>query len=526
MFGHDISNLMMGTFSGNERDEFGKEKDARLPLLLPKVMEGRPIVSTSPLFGLPAEIIGDIIDLIANDPASLAALALVNSDCRQLARSCQFADVCFDYSINSGLLLMRLLDEARVRSGGDVSQPAFIGPCVRRVTVRPRDSCVARLNRDLYESIWGDGARDISHEQRAELREKATAQYFTIFRNPILAALAHAMPNLEALSWCDPMCLDDTFLRMVTRLPIRHLMLLRVNIAEPYRLEPPLAPPALPLESLTLSPRICGDERHRDSAGDDAAWEARSISPFAATLLQLCSGTLLRLVFSSLAFSMEKSVSFGPEPIVFSRLRHLNLSGLHTRLDAVAWSSLLSAPLTHLSLCWGNSDPTFIQALSTCQPFRDLDTLVVQTLAAKEPANAQAVIDFISRHPHTRKLSVGCSEPHLVDTYLLPALSDGRWSNLTSLSLAWDGPGMDEATAPNIATIAAESLAAIGSITSLEQLCLSAGVSAGWRHQCRQQFVLFIPLCACLGSRFAHETRVCSRLCPPSPLKRRLLRIS
>lgn len=42
---------------------------------------------------------------------------------------------------------------------------------------------------------------------------------------------------------------------------------------------------------------------------------------------------------------------------------------------------------------------------------------------------------------------------------------------------------MEEDTEPHIATIADESIAAIGTITSLEQLCLTAGVEIGWRCQ-------------------------------------------
>lgn len=61
---HDVSELMFFPFSGNESDEFGKDKAARLPLLLPKVMEGRPTQSTSRLFSqLPPEILAGIMEL-------------------------------------------------------------------------------------------------------------------------------------------------------------------------------------------------------------------------------------------------------------------------------------------------------------------------------------------------------------------------------------------------------------------------------------------------------------------------------
>jgi hypothetical protein len=44
------------------------------------------------------------------------------------------------------------------------------------------------------------------------------------------------------------------------------------------------------------------------------------------------------------------------------------------------------------------------------------------------------------------------------------------FSNILSLSLSWKGPGIAEDTRPHIAAVAEESLAAIGTINSLEQL--------------------------------------------------------
>ena len=56
------------------------------------------------------------------EPQSLAALAFVNSECRQLARSSQFAYVCFELSRRSIDLLHRLRDECETRSTSTTSQ--------------------------------------------------------------------------------------------------------------------------------------------------------------------------------------------------------------------------------------------------------------------------------------------------------------------------------------------------------------------------------------------------------------------
>jgi len=71
----------------------------------------------------------------------------------------------------------------------------------------------------------------------------------------------------------------------------------------------------------------------------------------------------------------------------------------------------------------------------------------------------------------------------VLQKHIVPLLAKGRFPNLTSLALHWEGPGMDEETRPNFARIDESSLAAIGMLDSLQQLRLTAGIDAGWRHQ-------------------------------------------
>jgi len=117
-------------------------------------MGGKPCVSGSRLLNIPAEILANIVDFIADDQPTLAALALVNSDCRQLARSCQFVDICFDYSPRAFDLLLALLRET-VPSVSTASQPT-IGACIRKVTVKSDRQWVASTHWELYQSNWGD----------------------------------------------------------------------------------------------------------------------------------------------------------------------------------------------------------------------------------------------------------------------------------------------------------------------------------------------------------------------------------
>ncbi|KAK0709828.1 hypothetical protein B0T26DRAFT_786602 [Lasiosphaeria miniovina] len=398
-----VSELMISTFSGTEKDVFGKDKDGRLPLLLPKAMEGHPIASKSILLNLPPEILGDITDLIADDKATLSALALVNSDCRQAA-------------------------------------------------VRPDLEWVAHAHGDLYDSIWGGAANVPTPEHRNKLSKEAADNYIAEYRAPIQTAINWAMPHLETLLWHDRLCLDGPFFTAIANLPLRHLKLAGVRIWEGHRPEPPVTPLIVPLESLSLGIRLCDNaESHKDKIIADAdadadakAWENRSLT------------TLKRLTLSYNAYKGDQSLSF-------------------------VWSSLLSAPLRHLFLPSTNS-PAFKQALFACEPLRDLETLVVPYLNGKDVTTVQPMIDFISCHPHVHTLSIGDTSPQLMDSHLIPLLSDGRWSNLTSLSLVWSEPGTQPGTQPHTAIISADSLAAIGSIGSLEQICLSAGCQFGWRY--------------------------------------------
>ncbi|OTA00030.1 hypothetical protein A9Z42_0029890 [Trichoderma parareesei] len=278
------------------------------------------------------------------------------------------------------------------------------------------------------------------------------------------------MPHLETLSWYDTMCLGDNFFRTVTKLPIRHLKISRGYISDPYCLDL-LAPFVMSLETLYLDVSICEDEDHEnDTTNDSDAYEDG------------CSATIEHLYLRCMSFSDDTTLSFGHEQVDFGRLRYLDLTDCFDNPDTMAWCSLLSAPLRHLALP-GSTSGSFMQSISACQPLRDLETLVLPSLCSKSAAEARSLFDFMSRHSHVRKLSVQHGDPQLMDSYLVPLLSDGTWSNLTSLSLAWRGPGLAVETEPNIAVISAESLAAIGSIKSLEQLCLRAGEPLGWRHQ-------------------------------------------
>ena len=87
---------------------------------------------------MPAEVLAGIFNFLADGKlvlTALAALAYVNSDCRQLARSCQFCDVNFNYSIRPSDLITRILVQISPSNNATSKLSPCIGACIRRITV-------------------------------------------------------------------------------------------------------------------------------------------------------------------------------------------------------------------------------------------------------------------------------------------------------------------------------------------------------------------------------------------------------
>jgi hypothetical protein len=128
----DVSDLLMPMFSGGP-DEYGQEIVPPAPLAFDRVNEGRAPKSNAALLRLPVEVLGHISGYAPRD--SLAAFALVNTDCRQLARSRQFASVLLDYSDASLGLIEKLLGEGleRRESNNNLTRSPSLGACIRRI---------------------------------------------------------------------------------------------------------------------------------------------------------------------------------------------------------------------------------------------------------------------------------------------------------------------------------------------------------------------------------------------------------
>ncbi|KAJ5587807.1 uncharacterized protein N7459_003572 [Penicillium hispanicum] len=459
---HDVSQLMTHSLLGKGRDDFGAEMDTKRPLLLDSVMEGKSRISGSRLLTIPAEILANIVDFLVDDRPTLAALALVNSECRQLARSCQFVDICFDYSLQAFGLLRALLQESATRVHA-VSHPT-IGACIRRITVKSRPEFVVSAHRELYESVYGETRESCTNKRRNELRIWAFQQYLN-YRSTLLMVISAAMPNLETIVWYDHICVDAHFFKVIAHSPIRHLKLSGISIAKPYLLEPPLTPTVMQLRSLYIEIDLISHPLLKN----------KFLSPFFEGLLRRCASTLESLVWYPKSYLQEgETISLGDEPIFFPHLRHLKLEFL--QLTPHALSSFLSAPLRQLALPL--FDETMENLLVKWESIRDLQTLVAPSLY--NPKAVDALVSFLQKNTGLQKLCIQSTFFTTLDSQIIPLLSAGQFSNLVSLSLSW-APSMlrPRRSQTQIVTVAEESIAAIGTIVSLEQLCLTAGGLAG-----------------------------------------------
>ena len=227
-----IMQLMMPRFSGGI-DKYGKEIVPPLPLSFDRVMEGRPPSTLAPLFRLPDEILSIIVQYV--DHESLRMLALVNSDCRQWARSVQFNSICLDYSPSSLGVLHVLLKEVEERISdtktGMTLRPAM-GACIRRITVATKPSLFGP-----YHGVeMDDDFRDLDIPIQAERLRNAAVGYFDLYLASFNALFIDpkTLPYIELLDWEDSSSPPQTFFDHLPKSSVQHLKLYRIPLDEEY----------------------------------------------------------------------------------------------------------------------------------------------------------------------------------------------------------------------------------------------------------------------------------------------------
>jgi F-box domain len=210
----------MPTFTGNT-DQYGKDVVPPLPVSFDRSMEGRSPSTAAPLFKLPYEILSMILQFV--DHPSLSSLALVNSDCRQMARSAQFHSVCFNYSPQSWQLLQLLSNESKERSSnnGRTSSPA-IGACIRRITVATQPLYIGQIHQIELSEEFTNLDEDIQDERMGKATE-AYELYLELLSDVL--SMSQALPHIELLDWEDRWSPPRLFFDHLPQSKIQHLKL-------------------------------------------------------------------------------------------------------------------------------------------------------------------------------------------------------------------------------------------------------------------------------------------------------------
>lgn len=122
----------------------------------------RPM-SPFPIFKVSEECVGQIMSYLGG--SDLAALALVDKDCRQLARTRQFSSVLINFSTGSMAILNTLVSEARVRAGNPAGPHRWrLGACIRQMSIAV-ENCSDGLARSTEYERGGSRISSQPHER-------------------------------------------------------------------------------------------------------------------------------------------------------------------------------------------------------------------------------------------------------------------------------------------------------------------------------------------------------------------------
>ena len=453
-----LLDVLMPTFSGN-KDEYAREAVPAVPLTFYQVSEGRLPSSRTPFLQLPFEILAQIIQDISSD--SLASLALVNSDCRYLARSRQFVSLRFDCSVATLGLVGALLAEAEDRLDSGHTKKAAIGPCIRRITVSTHPGWVAlRHQVELSEEF----TKLPKAERDARLKAGSEA-FFGVYLPSIRKLISdqQTLPHLELFDIEDNVTLDPAFFDDLTKSCITHFKLDHCSVDRPFSIKAPKTKDIKhlwPLKSLSMSitPQIHALET--------------DVSPLCVSLLHSCASTLESLTWCDRMDSSIHSHGLGPHPS-FPQLCALRLSFVTLEDDAIL-RELVHDKLQRLEagLCSSKAMATFFDRRGRIP---SLKVFIWNDGRIKETRH----LSFLKANRQLETLAIPYgAEPTLINDQILPLLTTS-FQALKSLSLVYHDDGISHAARR---TILDEGLKSICQIITLEQLHLSLGHQFGWSH--------------------------------------------
>ncbi|MCJ1434204.1 hypothetical protein MMC27_003571 [Xylographa pallens] len=430
-----------------------------LPLSFDRVNEGLPAVSDCPLFNIPIEILGLILQNVTEE--SLPRLSLVSKNCLQLTRSRQFATVHLQYSDTSRKLVTKLLAEGSERAwnGGRTVLPS-IGACVQQLFV---DSGREKEN-NIYDhrTVYSHKLTTLDEVDETYFVADDSGYYDDyIFAVQELVSNHKILPHLSLLSWTEMVLISPSVLRGLACSSIQHLRLSDVSVEENLTVELPIV-----LQSRNWPLRTLAVEFYRTGQG----MMERIASQLFTNILHLCSATLESLTWKTgppLGFLEDRYRSDADISDIpyFPRLRYLRYSSFNVR-DPPYLRALVSDNLQALQL-ETNSSSFIAQFFRARGSIPSLNTLVWYTYYPEEVH----LLDFLHENTHISKLDLPMPQQDIfLEMQLLPLLASS-FTRLTSLSLCWG----DTHVSPS-------ALEVISTMHSLQQIHLYVWLDEGSIH--------------------------------------------
>lgn len=448
------------------------------PLGFHRVMENNPIAATdSPLFTCPTEVLANIVDHLGANPADLASLALVNSDCRQLARSWQFRTLTLSVTPRNMAIVGVLVEEAQLRRQNKIG--LSLGACIRKIVTTNTDfwtkANTIRARNPGYAS--DDNSEEAFARDEASLDKwrKATRElsdaYDAFFR--IVDVVLTSLPHLLTLNVSRSMDLTQASINWLQSLTtVRHLTNVEFDMTDEIICTDSCL--EWPLETLEI--RLRWDFHYGlDRLGLDASQHWHH-------LLRPCAPSLQSLKISHsqspnpVTARAESPVTFD---LKFPQLRYLDLTWCGERdFAAVSLRSLIATSnwLSYLSVAVGTRH--IRDVLEAAGRIPTLETLILNnTLTHESEAekNKPMSLTFLKNNPQLNAFAFkGATKPHLLDK----ALAQLSRFNLTKLSMFWEGKENDEMPPdvfirqPSRSEIPETSLRALSNLVALEDLHL------------------------------------------------------
>ncbi|KAI9154903.1 hypothetical protein HJFPF1_07463 [Paramyrothecium foliicola] len=473
------------------------------------------IQSQITMLHLPTEILAIIIHTLAHDKPSLAALAQVNKDCRELARRCQFAEIYLGLNYPAQHLILQLAADAEEERMSSVNKRS-IGFYIRKITYgdTPASRAVG-VSQELHPNALVSSNR--LREAFAAKEEMMDAYRVLHSRNMqltkiLLFNITNALPSLTTLVWADSMTLNRNFFETLSKSSIRHLSLPKARIDDPWEWQHSLDAKLWPLQSLCL--HVYFDEG--ENAASSASRRLDRATPMAVffdALFRLCGPSLeiLGLKYNYCGYN-PKIASFGGDQVSFPKLKFLQVK--ETFLTSSTLKLLLSSPLQHIEIPIPPDHEKLYESGQLHGTLKDLKALIVNRL----PSTHEACLNlsrFIERHKNIEKLLVherctvtmGTAQ---LNYTIMPVLEKCQFLNLRCLSLNWarEQQWLDEDSYMKVSDAA---IATIGMITSLERLRFCVGRPSEWLVDHEALRIHLKPLSRLRMLVIVHDTYVADR---------------